>query len=154
MDRPGRCAHRSYLADYIRISILPKKVDPSEIRRLYLEKNLSASQIGERLGVSKQMILARLRSSGIHRTVRKGRSPDNYRYPEPPFGQKILAGRLVLNSREMKIVRLIIQMRDQKRWPWVQIVEHLEKENLRTRRGKHWSRVGVKRVYRRWSGKV
>jgi hypothetical protein len=81
VDRPGRCAHRSHLADYIHITLLPKKLDIAEIRRLYLEEDLSAAQIGEKFGVSKQMILARLRACGVNRAVRKGRTKDNFRYP-------------------------------------------------------------------------
>lgn len=100
------------------------------------------------------MILARLRASGVNRAVRKGRTESNFRYPDPPFGIKVSSGRLVLNTKEMKVVRLIVELRDRRIYSWMQIVDHLKDSDIRTRRGKIWNRVGVKRVHSRWNGKI
>lgn len=68
MDRPEHCAHRDLLYDYIKFTIVRKNLDMAEFKRLYLEENQTASQIGEKFGVSKQMVLSRLRRAGISRT--------------------------------------------------------------------------------------
>lgn len=154
MDRPGRCAHRDLLYDYIKFLIVRKNLDVNEVRRLYMEENQTASQIGEMFGVSKQMILSRLRRLGVRRTSSRGRTPDNFRYPEPPYGLKVQAGRLIPNNKEMRVVRLIVDLRERKQCRWTEIIHKLNQNKLRTRRGKLWSAAGVKRIQKRWAGKV
>jgi len=154
MGRPERCAHRELLYDYVKFLIVRTNLDMNEVRRLYLEANLTASQIGEMFGVSKQMILSRLRRIGVRRTPDRGRSPDNFRYTNPPFGYRVLSGRLVLDRKEMKVVRRITQLRDCEKMKWSEIHQELNRSGFRTRRGCLWTVVAVKRVHGRWTGKV
>jgi hypothetical protein len=140
--------------DYIKFLVVRKNLDMNEVRRLYLEENQTASQIGEQFGVSKQMILSRLRRLGVRRTPERGRTPDNFRYPEPAYGLRVSDGRLVVNSREMKIVRLIVELRDRRNYKWAVVVEYLNGAGHRTRRGNCWSTIGAKRVHKRWTGKI
>ncbi len=151
----ARCwTNRSYLTDFIDFPISPKRIDISVFKQLYVEKGLSAAQIAEMVGVSKQMVLARIRRAGIHRTTGRGRSPDNFRYPEPPFGQKVVSGRLVTCSTEIRVVRLILRLRDTERKEWSEIVSHLNSSGFVSRRGFPLTRIRVKRIHTRWGGKL
>lgn len=134
--------------------LVPKRIDPTVIRELYVEKGLSASQIAQQIGASKQMVLARLRRAGVHRTERKGRARDSYRYPNPAYGLRVIGGQLVPNPAEMKVVRKIVTARDRDGWTWKAIAEHLNAAGLKSRTGVAWDLVRVHRVYRRWAGKV
>lgn len=154
LDRPKRCAHRDLLYDYIKFLIVRKNLDINEVKRMYLEEKLTASQIGEKFGVSKQMVLSRLRRIGVRRTPDRGRSPDNYRYRNPPYGYRVMKGRLVCCSKKLRVVRALIELRDRRRCEWSEIALQLNQEGHRTRRGLLWNRTGVKRVHQRWSGKL
>lgn len=121
--------------------------------RLYKE-GLSAQQVADRVGISKQAVLARLRQIGVRRTPGRGRSPDNFRYPYPPYGFRVVSQRLVLNRRELRIARLIVELRDCNGMKWAEMVEVLKAKGARTRSKREWSSVGLRRVHKRWSGKL
>ena len=128
-------------------------IDPSEVRRMYLEEDFTASQIADRLGISKQAVLARVRRTGVRNAQAKGRSSTNYRYRNPPYGLKVLNGTLVPDRREMRVVRQILRLRGNG-YGWMQIVKDLNASGILSRRRKPWRRMGVKRVHKRWVGKV
>jgi transposase-like protein len=148
------CAHQNLILDLLKIVIRIQTLDKNEIRRLYLEEGLTASQIADRFGVSKQMILCRVRRAGVHNTPQKGRSPTNYRYRNPPYGLRVNNGHLVPDKKEMKLVRQIVELRSRKKLGWTQIVQQLNAANVPSRRGKLWLIMGVKRVFTRWYGRI
>ncbi len=127
-------------------------MDARSVVRLYQE-GLSAQQVADNIGISKQAVLARLRRFGV-RNGQRGRTLDNYRFPNPPYGQKVWGKRLVLNKKELRIVRIVIQLRDQEQLRWSQIVANLNELGIKTRTGRTWSRAGIKRIHKRWVGKV
>lgn len=154
VDRPERQSNTTYLEDFIRFYVAPKRIDSSVLKRKYLESNLSAQQLADELGVSKQMILGRLRAAGVHGGKGRGRAPENFRFPNPPFGYRVKFGRLEMNPGEVKIVRLIVELRDRREWTFSAIAKELNQRNLSTRRGCLWTRIGVRSVHTRWKGKL
>lgn len=150
MDKAGCQSNRPYLFDYIEFLSSIKMLDSSVLRENYLEKGLTATQLGELYGVSKQAILARLRRVGVMRTKGRGRSSANYRYKNPPYGYKITKGRLVISKNELRVVSKILRTKDENELSWEAVARRLNDDGLRTRNGYLWSRAGIKRIYSRW----
>lgn len=154
LERVGYCAHTDYLCDFIPIRPNPKIIKNAELAQKYLQSNLSAQQLADEYGVSKQMILGRLRAAGVHGGQGRGRAPNNFRFPNPIFGMKAANGRLETNSAEMKIVRLIVELRDRQGWSFEKITAELNMRGLKNRKKTQWYRAGVGLVYKNWASKV
>ncbi|MCB0416338.1 MAG: recombinase family protein [Bdellovibrionaceae bacterium] len=138
--------------DFIEGTHLPRKIPPEFIAEIYEKEGLSAQQISERIGLSKQAVLHRLRKVGV-RNGRRGRAPDNYRYRNPPFGYKVVIGQLKLNSSEIRVVRLVLKLANEGKTSKC-IAGILNERKVPARRGGPWDRARVKRVLQRWRGKV
>lgn len=148
----GTIPEHLYLSDFVTYLHSPRQI-PSQVFAAFSQKGLTASQIGALTGFSKQAVLARLRKEGIRRMPGHGRRPDNYRYPNPPFGFRLAEGRLIVSRSEMKTVRLIVNLRN-KSLGWEAIAAHLNQSQLPSRTGKNWDRARVRRVFRRWNKKI
>src|SRR5476651_2586500 len=94
-----------YLRDFIPIRPSPKLIENTALAQKYRRSTLSSQQLADEYGVSKQMILGRLREAGVHGGKGRGRAADNFRFPNPVYGNKVVAGRLETNPTEMKIAR-------------------------------------------------
>lgn len=79
---------------------------------------------------------------------------DNFRFPNPIFGNKVVAGRLETNSTKMKIIRLVVELRDRQRASFGKIAVELNCRGHRNRRAAKWNRVSVGNVHKNWTGKV
>ncbi len=154
VDQPLRQANRPCVYDSIQVFVAPKRLDNTTLREKYLSGNLSAAQIGEEFGLSKQTVLGRLRQAGVSKSPGRGRSQENYRFPNPAFGHRVVKGRLESNPREMKIARLIVELRDRQGLSFGQVAEELRRRNLFTRQGAAWTRYTASRVYRLRAGKL
>jgi hypothetical protein len=154
VDRPGCCAHRDHLPDFIPILWSPRFIKNEELARKYLARNVSAQQLADEYGVSKQIVLGRLRLAGVHGAKGRGRSPDNFRFPNPTYGYCVKDGRLETDPREMKIVRLAVELRDRQGCSFVAIANELNRRGHRNRKGTLWHHVSVRNVHKNWSGKV
>ncbi len=150
----GTLSEHPYLIDFIPINFSPRKIDRGKLGDLYLKNGFSSAQIADQVGLSKQAVLSRLREQGIHKTLGRGRSPDNFRYPYPIYGYHVVGGRLTTFAKEMKAVRLIVELRDRKARGWEEIVDHLNQRGFRSRTDLPWNRVRVKRVHKHWTGKI
>jgi hypothetical protein len=53
--------NRAILSDSISFYVAPRRIRNEVMKTKYLETNLSAAQLGEELGLSKQAVLGRLR---------------------------------------------------------------------------------------------
>ena len=142
-----------YLHDFISVRPNPKLIKNAELARKYRAHKLSAQQLADEMGVSKQMILGRLRAAGVH-GEKRGRDADNFRLPNPPYGKRVVAGRLETNSAEMKIIRLVVQLRDRQGWSFEKIAAELTKRGHRNRKGGRWYRAAARLLHRNWTGKV
>ena len=155
MDRAGAWTNTGHVYDSIGFIAIPKRLDKAVIASKYIAGNQTAAQIAENIGASKQMVLARLRAAGISDTKGRGRSPENYRFlRSAPFGKKVLDGRLVTNSVELKIARIIVELRDRKSFSWNQVCQQLNEKGHKTRRNTPWKESNIRHIYKLWSGKL
>src|SRR5258708_6210371 len=118
MERPERCSNSIYLTDFIQFHTSPKHLETEYLIDLYVKKGLTGSQIAEQIGASKQMVLGRLRKAGVQNTGGRGRAPENYTHHNPPYGYKVAHGRLAPNPKELRVVRLIVELIDRKKLGW------------------------------------
>lgn len=155
MEETRRRTHLLQVIDLLEFVVIPKAVDPNLIRRFYLEQGLTASQIAERVGLSKPAVLARLHRMGVRKQQGRGRQSDNYRFSQRiPFGKRLVDGRLVDDRTELKIARFIVELRERQAQPWKDLVQHLNNQGYRTKKGLTW-KVGTARiVYKHWQGKL
>jgi len=155
VDRTGHRANTNEVTDFIEVFVNPKNINLATIAELYRKGGLSAAKIATQVGLSKSAVLSKLHSLGIRRENLKDIEYDNHRPAiRAPFGQKIVTGKLVPNRHELKIARLIVELRARQSLSWKEIVHHLESENLKTRNGFHWKIRTAKRVFDRWNGKL
>ena len=155
VDRGTAWANTNHVYDSIRFVALPKRLNKAIIASKYLERDQSAAQIAESIGASKQMVLSRLRSAGVSNTKGRGRSPENYRFTKTaPFGKKVLDGKLVVNPVEVKVARLIVELRDRKSFSWARVCQQLNEKGYRTRRNTPWQESNIRHIYKLWSGKL
>lgn len=124
-------------------------------RDLYQTQGLSAAQIAVKLSAPKSTILDILHKLGLRCQSNQGRSTraDNYRAPNPPFGYKVLAGKLKTDPNELKTCRLIVSLVRDKKLSWSATAEELNRLGMPNRkRGKAtWHRHIVKNVFERWN---
>lgn len=126
---------------------------------LHVKEGLSFSQISNRLGIPKATVRDFIWKHGLKRESHKGRStrPDNYRAPNPPYGYKVMSGKLVFDRNEVKVCKLIVALRGEQSLSWAAIVDELNKRRIPSRRhgeGACWHRHIVKIIYERWNSKT
>lgn len=126
-------------------------------RELYLEKGLSAAQIGEKLGIPKQTVLNQLKRDGILKGGYKGElsDPTNYRLLYAPYGFFKKDGRLVPNKSELKICRMVVQLRNSSKLSFHEIARELVRRRIKNRDDSiSWNHATIGRIYKRWNGKL
>jgi hypothetical protein len=156
VEEPEIGTNRPYLIDSIKISTIPKLIRTSEIKALYLQNGLSAGQIAEKYGVSKSFVLATIHRSGLT-TSKAGRSTDpaNYRNNSPPYGYLVRDGRLAPNKSELKICRLVVELRGRRGLSTTQVARELEKQNFKNRKGRTvWNSNTILNIFERWKNKI
>lgn len=155
MEETRRGTNLPQVSDFLKFVSIPKAVDPALIRRFYLEKGLSASQIAEQVCLSKPAVLARLHQMGIRKQHSRGAQSDNFRFPQKvPFGKRLVDGRLVDDRRDLKVARLIVELRHRQNLPWNEVVKKLNLAGFRTKKGLPWKIGTVRAIFGRWIGKV
>ncbi|MFN8792587.1 MAG: hypothetical protein ACK5Y2_14120 [Bdellovibrionales bacterium] len=131
--------------------------NPANYRDLYINQRISAAQIGEKLGIPKQTVLNQLKREGIRLGTNKGRlaNPDNYRLAYAPYGFSKRDGRLVPNKTELKICRIVVQLRINSKMSFHEIARELERRRIKGRTNSvSWTHATVGRIYKRWNGKL
>jgi hypothetical protein len=132
-----------------------KLIEPQIWQDLYQTQGLSAAQIAAKFGAPKSTVLQILHQLGLRCQSNKGRSTraDNYRAPNPPYGYKVLAGKLKTDPSELKVCRLIVTLVRDKKFSWSAAADELNRLGVPTRRqGKSkWHRHIVRTVYKRWN---
>lgn len=155
MEETRRRANQQQVSDFIRFVAIPKAVDPTKIKQLYVESGLTASQIAEQVGLSRPAVLARLHQMGIRKTQDKGQAPDNYRFTQRiPFGKRLVAGRLIDDRKDLKTARYIVELRQRQSLPWNEVVRKLNLQGYKTKKGLPWKIGTVRMVFERWQGKL
>lgn len=124
---------------------------------LYLEKGLSAAQIGKQLGIPNQTVLNQLKRDGFRLGGNKGRlaNPDNYRLAYAPYGFSKKDGRLIPNKAELKICRLVVQLRNNSKMSFHEVAKELMRGGIKNRdESISWNHATAGRIYKRWNGKL
>ena len=156
VEQPEIGTNRPYLIDLIEITVSPKLVSKGKIRILFVKNGLSAAQIAERFGVSKSFILSVLHNSDI-KVGKVGRStnPQNYRNSTPPYGYSVRNGHLVPNKSELKICRIVVELRSRQNFSIIQVAKEVEKRGFKNRRGNTiWNPRTIINIFERWNGKI
>jgi transposase len=155
VEQVGQRTNSLLLVDFIPFSPKPYSIKPALLRELYLEKGLSCHQIATQLGISKTVIVGRLGAMGILEKKGRQNNPENYRCHEAPYGYRNQDGKLVPDKRELKICRLIVELRARKGWSLAKIVSELAKRGYTNRRGStSWHHQSVTQIFNRWNGKL
>jgi IS30 family transposase len=146
-----------YLSDFIEICLKINLLNSAQIRDLYLEKGLSASQIASHFNVSKGAIISRLKRLKINRGIQSGQltNPNNYRHHVVPYGYSVRDKRLVLNKAEQRICRLVVELIDRREKNHSEVARELSSRNFKNRAGStKWDSKTVFNIYKRWKGKL
>ncbi len=157
VDQPEYGKNTPYLIDFIQVTLSPKLANNDEIRKLYVEKGLSASQIASQMRVAKSFVLARLHGLGIRdgQNAKRYTSPENYRCPVPPFGYAVKDGKLVPNKAELRVCHAIMELMDRQGLSSTATAKELSRRGLKNRAGRTtWNHGSVLVIYRRWKGKL
>lgn len=157
VDQPEYGANTGYLVDSINITFNVKLLNFDEIKDLFLDKGLSATQLAKKYGVSKTVILEGLHKIGVKVGGGGERmtNPQNYRCKNPPYGFLVKDGKLVPNKREMKVCRLIVELMGRQGLSSTAAARELETKRFKTRGGsENWDHSAVRRIFERWQGKL
>ncbi|MGZ3745183.1 MAG: hypothetical protein ACXWRE_01345 [Pseudobdellovibrionaceae bacterium] len=149
--------HRSTYLDSIEFFQKCHWKNTANYTDLYLQKGLSAAQIGEQLGIPKQTVLNQLKRESIRLGSNKGRlaNPENYRLAYAPYGFSKKNGRLVANKSELKICRMVVQLRNQSSMSFHEISQELVRRRIKNRDDSiSWNHTTTGRIYKRWNGKL
>ncbi len=153
VDQAKRWANRTYLYDFVPLILDPKKTKPAIVRDLYVIEGLSKGEIAERLDISKTAVSGHLKQLEIKKK-HTGRDPNNYKFPRsPPYGFKVVDGKLVQNPREIKMARMIIQLKDRDGLTWKRVIEEMNRRNFKSRIGE-WTIDSARSTRARWVGKL
>jgi transposase len=134
----------------------PYRQKAKNLKDWYLKDGLSASQIAERLNVSRTFVLARLHEMGIRSESGKDRltRPENYLCNTPPYGWKIRNRKLISNKQELIICRYAVTL-VRNGYSLRSVAKEITKLEFKNRRGKiHWDHSTIKSIYERWRDKL
>lgn len=157
MEQLGHGTNTPYLVDFIKITLSAKLANPQEIRSLYVDQGLSASQIASQLCIAKSVVLARLHALGIqsNTTTRKYNTPDNFRCPVAPYGYAVKDGKLVPYKKELRVCHIIVEMVERKGLTFRAVARNLQTRGVKNRAGRtSWSHGSVVTIYNKWKGKI
>ena len=146
----------SQILDFFSLFPVPCKLETRTFSELYKKHKLSLKQISEKMGVSKTTVLEKLKSAGVDRRE-KGESQTNsrnYRSHNPPFGFKVIEGRLVECKPEIRICRKVLALRDESH-SFRAISKTLADEGFKNRKNTtYWCHKQLKRIYNHWKEKL
>lgn len=157
VDQPESWTNYGYFIDFIQIRLAPKLLNFHEIRRLYLDEELSAAEIARRFDTVKSVILSILHRTGVRlgSGARPLNDPANYRAKNPPFGFKVECKKLVVSKSELRVCRAIVEMMGRKGFTISQTSRELSRKGFKNRAGRAlWDNKTVKSIYEKWKDKV
>lgn len=158
MEQTQPWKNRSKLLDSFDFTFDLKLINPENWRELYETQGLSAAQIAARYGAPKSTILKILASHGLNKQTNKGCSTriDNYRAPNPPFGYKVVAGKLKVDPKELKTCKLIVSLSRDRKFSWSAIAAELNRLKVPCRKGgvARWHRHIIRNIFQRWNSQI
>ena len=150
-----RAETSEYISDYIDFRPRLDQLNHAEVRELFIEKRLSASQIAARLDCSKTHILRSIHDFGLSRPKVDRADPENYTLPIAPYGYRKSQNKLVVDAKELRIAKLIVELKDRRGMNILQVGRELVRLKLSARSGKvAWHNHTVTRIYKYWKNKI
>lgn len=145
-----------YISDIIQVALIPYKVKPSFIAKLYLEQGLSASQIAVKVGCSKTTVLEKLRSLDIKNGTLGGKKArSHYKTSNPPYGFHYQGSQLVPFPKEVRICRIVVKHINEEQVSFREVARRLSEKGFQNRVGKtNWNHTMVKTIYERWKDRL
>jgi hypothetical protein len=143
--------------DYIELSSLSKQGISEKASQLYAS-GLSLRQISRELNCSKTYIRKTLIDSGMDLGLQcsgqksAGKWARKFRSGNPPFGYRILRGRLILDAAEIEVVLLVMNL-------WRSgtahraIARHLNVHEVKNRKDSSWDHSLVRSIVERHKDK-
>jgi DNA-binding CsgD family transcriptional regulator len=156
VEQKQPCAHQLHIVDFIPLSInpsisrLPQIIN--KMAKMYTVQGLTTRQIAEKLGVSKTLVLARLKTAGLEKELKGKRL--NTRLANPAYGTHYCDGQLVTLPKEQKIIRMLVELRTKHNKTYLEIADQLNRKNYKTRAKTAWTLNTVKQLFYRWRGKI
>lgn len=143
----------SQVFDYIDIYSLPTQLIIPEAVRLY-QSGLTLREVSKELGISKTKVRATLILQDV--VLRPPNGPEQKRIPKSkrlhtgvtPYGYTRLQGNLVVDPKEIVVVRLILRLRQSGKTLW-DIANHLTSQGYKNRSGTAWEHSLVRNVINR-----
>jgi len=108
----------------------------------FLFPSVLDSLVAEQYGASKTFVLSVLHKSGLKEVTKIGRSthPQNYRNNSPPYGYTVRIGHLVTYKPELRICRIVVELRGRRNLSTTEVALELEKRGFKNRNGnKVWN---------------
>jgi hypothetical protein len=155
VDLAGCPANHGYIIDFIQFRSISKHLNHADLSRFYVGEGLSTQQIATKLGCSKSLVVTTLKRMKLLRGMAGSlTNPKNY-LGIPPYGYRVVAGRLEPLATELKVCRLIVRLIDQDGLTFRKVGEKLEKLKIKNRMKKvAWHHCSVAKIYHRWKGKA
>jgi predicted transcriptional regulator len=145
-----------HYTDIIEHSVNPFKSKSSKIAEMSIKDGLSASQVAEKLGISRTAVLEKLHALGIRNEALKGErmtNPNNYRAAVAPYGYRKVDGQLVANKKELRICRLVVRLINEQELSLNGTARDLMQKNIKNG-NVWWDHSMVVSIYKRWNGKL
>jgi hypothetical protein len=96
-----------------------------------------------------------LRRQGIRNGTGRKTDPENYKLHDPPYGISKKNGKLVTNKSEVRVCRMLVELRDRQGKSIIEIGRMLEARGLKNRKGLvAWNYGTISRILQRWIGKL
>lgn len=143
----------SYPHDIIQFFQNPAKSNFDEFRQLYL-KGLSLNEVSEQTGFPVSTIRDELIANGVPLrannkvTANDPKKPARAFWGAIPYGYTVLDGKLVIDPKEIKIVRKILAFH-KKGMSFNTIAKTLTAEKIPSKTGRRWNDKTVARIIRR-----
>jgi hypothetical protein len=156
VDQPNYGTHHLNLLDSITFQSNAKTLDKAKIVKLYVEEHKSAEQIAAEVGCSKTMVVTTLKRAKCLRPKKGARViPSNYRHHVIPYGYRKVDNALMVNPKEVRICRLIVDLIERKKMNVSGVVKFLTTSKIKNREGKAvWYPAMIRRIFARWKGKL
>jgi predicted transcriptional regulator len=122
------------------------------LSKKYVDQGLTTRQIAKIVGVSKTTVLNHLHKAGLSDELQV-RAKRKQLPPNPRYGVRYVDGKVESNPKELRIIRMIVELRERQKNTFIAIAGELNRKGYVTRAKTVWRVNTVKELYYRWRGK-
>jgi hypothetical protein len=132
----------------VRPQVYKKIINPSWLKKMYLDEGLSIGSIAQLSGTSKDRVREHLTQMGISTTNRQQFAKERTQHAE--FGWKFINGIKSKDPREFRIIELMIKWKNSENLSYQIIANKLTQMKISGKLGcKTWDRGAVRRIIMR-----